>query len=700
MSISCILKPSIEDYLYSDIGITSNLHGEIGLIEIPSARTLNEGYLKLHLVNSNPVNSLLITANPFNWMEVSLRYADINFLKYSPFPGFSGNQTYKDKSFNLKLKLIEETLYTPELSIGFRDFIGTGRFSGEYIVSSKKIGDFDFTVGLGWGAFATDAGIKNPFSQIDESFLNRQGFGADGLVLGGTLAYDTWFKGKKASSFYGVEYLNKRSGIRFKLEYDTSNYLGLEKETDFNWGLAIPASDFLDINLFKIRGTDLGFGISYKANYSEEIIPKSEVAKTIVFNEKDKTLLKNDIRVFSGTMNVLLNEFGIAPQKMHLDEKNIEITISQSKYRNQYTATKRSIELIREILVLRDIKNISLIFQISNVNTNVISFPLEKFINYLENNSSIPELEKYITLDNFSSYEKELIFQGNTKFPIYSWGVSPALKNHVGGPERFYFGQIGLSFHGAIDFDKQSSLAGTVSFNISNNLDDFKLKPYSRLPKVRSNIREYLVEGENALVNLEFTRIFDPIYTRKGLIISGMKVGYIEEMYGGIGTEVAFKDVTKPWYIAANFYWVKQRDFNQRFTFRDYETFTGHIDFFWETPVEGLVINLSGGRYLARDSGITLNIAKRFKTGFIVGAFATRTDISYAEFGEGSFDKGIFFSIPLDVLSSKYTPNNAKFSWKNLTKDGGQKLLNTLQIEKFLNNSSYDLNYQSYGLKR
>ena len=81
MSISCILKPSIEDYLYSDIGITSNLHGEIGLIEIPSARTLNEGYLKLHLVNSNPVNSLLITANPFNWMEVSLRYADINFLK-------------------------------------------------------------------------------------------------------------------------------------------------------------------------------------------------------------------------------------------------------------------------------------------------------------------------------------------------------------------------------------------------------------------------------------------------------------------------------------------------------------------------------------------------------------------------------------------------------------------------------------------
>ena len=129
-----------------------------------------------------------------------------------------------------------------------------------------------------------------------------------------------------------------------------------------------------------------------------------------------------------------------------------------------------------------------------------------------------------------------------------------------------------------------------------------------------------MVEGENSLVNLEFTRIFDPFYTRKGLIISGMKVGYIEEMYGGIGTEVAFKDVTKPWYIAANFYWVKQRDFNQRFTL-DYETFTGHIDF--RDSVEGLAINLSGGRYLQEISN-NFKHCKRFKTGFIVGAFATR----------------------------------------------------------------------------
>ena len=52
---------------------------------------------------------MFITAVPFDWMEVSLRYADINLYKYSPFPTFSGNQTYKDKSFNLKMRLIKES---------------------------------------------------------------------------------------------------------------------------------------------------------------------------------------------------------------------------------------------------------------------------------------------------------------------------------------------------------------------------------------------------------------------------------------------------------------------------------------------------------------------------------------------------------------------------------------------------------------
>ena len=179
-----------------------------------------------------------------------------------------------------------------------------------------------------------------------------------------------------------------------------------------------------------------------------------------------------------------------------------------------------------------------------------------------------------------------------------------------------------------------------------------------------------------------------------------MKLGLFEEMYGGFGGEFLFRDIRKPWYFSANYYWVKQREFNQRFSFRDYETFTGHLNFIWETPLEGVKVILSGGRYLAKDSGLTLNLSRTFKSGFVLGFFATQTDISREEFGEGSFDKGIYFSIPLDIVSSRYRKNNARFIWKNLTRDGGAMLSGGLDLQGYVeNSSSFFLNYLKDGYK-
>ena len=51
-----------------------------------------------------------------------------------------------------------------------------------------------------------------------------------------------------------------------------------------------------------------------------------------------------------------------------------------------------------------------------------------------------------------------------------------------------------------------------------------------------------------------------------------------------------------------------------------------------------------------------------------MGFFATSTDVSSEQFGEGSFDKGIYFNIPIfgDLIN---------YSWRPLTKDPGQKLV-------------------------
>ena len=86
-------------------------------------------------------------------MEASYRYTEIKNQKYGP-SSYSGNQTKKDKGFDLKIRLAQEKNRIPSIAIGLVDVAGTGLFSSEYLVATKNIYDFDITFGLGWESSA------------------------------------------------------------------------------------------------------------------------------------------------------------------------------------------------------------------------------------------------------------------------------------------------------------------------------------------------------------------------------------------------------------------------------------------------------------------------------------------------------------------------------------------------------------------
>jgi len=54
-----------------------------------------------------------------------------------------------------------------------------------------------------------------------------------------------------------------------------------------------------------------------------------------------------------------------------------------------------------------------------------------------------------------------------------------------------------------------------------------------------------------------------------------------------------------------------------------------------------------------------------------MGAYATKTNVSAQDFGEGSFDKGIYFSIPFDIMLPRSNRSRATFVWNPLIRDGG-----------------------------
>ena len=155
-------------------------------------------------------------------------------------------------------------------------------------------------------------------------------------------------------------------------------------------------------------------------------------------------------------------------------------------------------------------------------------------------------------------------------------------------------------------------------------------------------------------------------------LFARLDAGLIEEMFGGFGGEIYYRPFESKFSVGLTMHKVKQRGFKQRFKFREYETETGHLGLYYDFPqVTG---SLLIGKYLAGDKGATLDLSRRFNSGFTLGIFATKTDLSAEDFGEGSFDKGFYFAIPTDLFYSSYEPGFISFGLHPLTKDGGAML--------------------------
>jgi membrane-associated phospholipid phosphatase len=91
------------------------------------------------------------------------------------------------------------------------------------------------------------------------------------------------------------------------------------------------------------------------------------------------------------------------------------------------------------------------------------------------------------------------------------------------------------------------------------------------------------------------------------------------------------------------------------------------------------------GQYLAGDRGATVNLTRVFPNGVGMGAWATKTNVSAEQFGEGSFDKGIFVSVPFDLIFPKTSADGARFTWDPLNRDGGARLNRSISLYDLTN---------------
>ena len=245
--------------------LTINTHGQVGYVNTPSAFTLAESSISLNLYTGKPDNKIIVTGSPFNKFDASIFYAEINGIPYTPYPGYE--QSYKDKGFNFKINLKEMGKY-PAISIGANDIGGTGIYSSEYIVFSKKRNNLEFSYGLGWGRYNDGITFKNPLIEISDRFKSR---GNGYTNEGGSFELGRYFSGEKASLFGAISY-NLLENFKLILEYDPTLTIDSTEtifpETNLNISFDYHFENFYLRSAYE-RGVHTTFQIGTYQNFSK-----------------------------------------------------------------------------------------------------------------------------------------------------------------------------------------------------------------------------------------------------------------------------------------------------------------------------------------------------------------------------------------------------------------------------------------------
>ena len=634
--------------------LTANDWGLVGLMQTPGARMRSAGSFTFNVSHVEPYTRFNVIAQPFSWMEAGFRYTDIANRLYGA-STFSGDQSYKDKAFDAKFSLWSESALLPEIAMGFTDMAGTGLFSSEYLVASKRWRDFDFSLGLGWGYLAASPRTAAPGSP------------------GGQFRFSNFFSGTP-QPFAGVQWQVPSAPLVLKVELDPNSYknepLGnpLEQKSKLNVGLAYRQSSWLDWTVGFERGNQLMLGVTVHTDFSKLSTPKLSDAPRVAVSADRPTAVPD----WSKTAADLGVQTGWKVGQIRAEGRQVGVTLAEPRGVYWQDRVDRAASVLHRDAP-QDVDRFVLRYQTHGMSLSEQVVERESWVT-AQTQPLPPSQQRETSLAREGlrkAADGKVVHEG--KYDPWTSNFRIGYSQGVGGPDNFVLYQLYAEQSAQLQLGSPNTwLGGSVQLRLLDNYDSYKFTGSSNLPRVRTYVREYLTTSDFTMTNLQVTHA-RPVAQNQFVSVYG---GYLEEMFAGFGGEWLYRPFASRMAFGVDANYVGQRDFSQDFSMLKpaYTVTTGHATAYWDTGWNGVEFRGSVGRYLAGDIGGTLEASRRFSNGVVFGAFATKTNVSAEQFGEGSFDKGIFISIPFDAIFTKSSGTAASFDWKPLTRDGGAKL--------------------------
>jgi membrane-associated phospholipid phosphatase len=666
--------------------------GQTGLIAMPDARLAPDGTWRTGYAYLRPYHALWSSLTAMPWLEGSFRYTRIEHVPGFPDRPDTSYGDYKDKTFDLKLRVLDERAIWPQIALGAQDVGGgTGIFSAYYVVASKRIGDLDLTLGYGKdridGAFGgvrwLPQGLPR-WSVVAEYDANdypndfkaqQSGAAAYRKAPALGLEYRERFWGAKAYAAHGEAGINAWVSIPLqerelvpKLDEPPPYTKISPRPTEAQWAedprhearlrRALQAQGYDDVR----TRYENGRLEATLANGRIAALPRrvGRAARTLLafapleVRELRVTALEGPLPIATYTFadaRLLQRYFnGMANRQRLKDTVQIEYAgperqpVDEARER----ALEAAAEPLPESLVVRD---------------------------------EVPQLFGY-----------------RSDLAGGEFRIRPGLDIYFNDPSGAF--KADLSALGTWDraLGERTFFNGELKATLAENVSDVTQPSNSLLPHVRTDVAEYKRGNDFKLLKALVNRYYQParrLYARAS-------AGVYEEMYSGAGGQLLYLAPDGGWSADLALDALRQRDFRGWFGVRDYSTVTAIASLNYRMA-HGLTGTLRAGRFLAKDDGVRVEVKRRFDSGFEVGAWYTVTDgndiTAPGTPASPYYDKGIFMRIALNAMLTRDTRTTATLALSPWTRDVGQMVVSPGDLARLMEPDVFGM-HDLDGLRR
>jgi len=620
-----------------------------GYFSMPSARMGCEGEVGFGYAQLPPYRHWNIRCQLTPFLELTGNYrvfrgvTDIALTRF----GFGD---FSDKGANFKLALFspEDSSYQlPGFAFGMEDVLGTRAFKNFYFILTQVFPDYNIEASLGWG------------------HERIRGF------FGAAAWYP--FRRSRCSLFSDLSLVIEYDAIPYHSRHIEKHPKGRIKKTAINGGLKWRLWDHWDFSASYIRGNALAFSASTFFNPGETVglLPKKDdplpyCGPTIV---EPLGQLRSEQRVACDLLLELRRQqFDVLHVYLgydNCDVKALRIHIANDTYRSEQQVKERLDALLAR-LIPNNIDAVSIVIEGEGFAIHEYRYNMAFVRKYAQKQMGSYELgllSPMREVDLSADGEMATIFC--QALPRFSAAFYPKTETFFGSSRGKFKYALGVTaaFEGYLFYDLFWSLQlGWLPFaNLYSLKDVDRINP-SQLINVRTDVIRYY---QNKEVTLDEAYLQKSWNLGKGWF-SRCSAGYFEMAYGGIAGQLLYYPVGSRWAFGLEGAAVKKRRYRGiafatkirklKHTRPTYQHFFGSqffADAYYHLKEANLDLKMQTGKFLARDWGVRWELIRYFKSGLEVTLWYTLTNGHDTVNGKRYFDKGIAFSMPIDMFYTR-----------------------------------------------